>query len=163
MADAEITYTDALGLAHLIQFLQGQPHLLALFLAAAGRVYEKAINIPVLAINLGDAFDTFLQALCEATGRTQDLGGYEDFRPFEFRPPHRLADFPFIGVELGCVDMSVADFEGSGARLDALGGGGLVDTEAQTRDARGAFGHTQQVVDGVFGRHDEGRFADEER
>ena len=116
-------------------------------------MYQKAIDIPLRPVNLVHTVGALLQRLRKAASSRKDLGRDEDVAALEARLPDCGADFSFIAIKLRRVDVAVADLQRRGARFDALGRGGSVDAEAQTRDLGGAFGHMQLVGDGEFGGH----------
>jgi hypothetical protein len=153
MSDPIITHPNTLGFANLVQLLQCLPHFFPLLLAPVRTVYQKAIDIPFLPVNLVHTVDALLQRLRKAAASGKDLGRDEDIVALEARLPDGSTDFSFILIKLRRVDCAVADLQCRSARFDALARGGSVDAEAQTGDLGGAFGHMQLVGDGEFDRH----------
>jgi hypothetical protein len=153
MSDPIITHPNALSFADLVQLLQRLPHFFPLLLAPVRTVYQKAIDIPLLPVNLVHTVDALLQRLRKAAAGRKDLGRDEDVVALEARLPDCSADFSFVLIKLRRVDVAVSDLQCRSARFDALARGGSVDAEAQTGDPGRAFGHMQLVGDGEFDRH----------
>lgn len=128
VANPKVAYANGPGLAFLVQSLQGEPHVPALFGAAPRRMDEKQVDIAS-----GDLVYT-LQAggvvSIDRAGDLENFGRDEDVVAWEARLRDGLANFLLVAVILRGVDMAVACFQGGQARSQGALWWGEVRAEA---------------------------------
>ena len=148
--DSIIAHANALCFSHFIEFLQRLPNLLPRFLPAVGTVYQEAIHVAILSVDLLHAGEALLDRCCKAAACGEDFGCDEDVGTLEARLAYCSPD-PDLELVLHRVNMTVARFEGGGAQGNASIWRGIVDTISKPGNLLDAVGHLQLVGDGDDG------------
>lgn len=114
---------------------------------------QEQINISICAADLVHGSQQFIVGSLDRGCGTEDLGRDEDLISGNAGGAQCLTDFRLVGIELCCIDVSVACVQCLQAGLHALVGGGAVDAEAEARDAGTRILEGEKIGDLKRGGH----------
>lgn len=114
---------------------------------------QEQVDISICAADLVHRSQQFIVGSLDRGCGAKDLGRDKDLISGNASGAQCLTNFCLVGIELCCVDVSVACVQCLQAGLHALVGGGAVDAEAEARDADTRIWEGEKVGDLEGGGH----------